>query len=745
MKKYPAPYTFVPVVVPSTVAQQRLFNAVFHDGSADCKEHFSGELHCTLTALTPLLAGQRRYLAKQIEGCSAVESIRFGDDEKECILLPENWGSVGGGDNLRYLEADKGVLEPMFLGIKEGMKLEHKQVIIPGSSLKGMLRHNLGAILGAPMERVGEQYFSYRPNLAVSNMKQNKYQSYLAVVLEADEENRNIEVAIIDPNDLTSEGVQDHHKAGSPVYYMSRLRRVLSYSYSIDRKGEMAKAAKKYIGHKKDRVLIKEDILNDAQTRLTIPEEVVQQYLKTNEELADRQYGHISRPPYSNYDNKNLIEDCIKKNNNLIFERYRLIYIEAELDPDAKPIRVVSFGHHFRYRWRYADTVRTVRNEAGRNVLRQQVSPLVGEGVKDDKGQLSGARLLFGYAVDDSPMSGTKGLGEGNFSRLAGRIAINHAVEHFNRPTPTLQQRFVLRSDVDSNKEDLSAFNIPLKILGAPKASAVEHYLVQDKVNQRGWSEHTVTYGDLPGVLTSESVLSGRKFYRHQSLAATDNSLFELKENRHDKQATLARFISKPGTRFRFTLRFKDLRLWEIGALIVALQPDVLIERQNRGYALTQEQQAFLNKVRALRGKSAQHPIFALKLGYGRPLGLGSISACIDRVKLLTATGEPEQQEIKEQDENQWIDHAVKAFLELVKTRQLPLFPWLSAALYAGATQAAYPTAADNKGNYTIFNYHTGIRREHAKVRRLEKNNTKVEPLDELVKPSYPEFTLESK
>src|SRR5690606_6600197 len=39
-----------------------------------------------------------------------------------------------------------------------------RPVVIPGDSLKGLLRHELGALLGAPMERVAERSYSYRPN-----------------------------------------------------------------------------------------------------------------------------------------------------------------------------------------------------------------------------------------------------------------------------------------------------------------------------------------------------------------------------------------------------------------------------------------------------------------------------------------------------------------------------------------------------------------------------------------------------
>ena len=44
-----------------------------------------------------------------------------------------------------------------------------RPVVIPGDSLKGLLRHELGALLGAPMERVAERSYSYRPNALFPN------------------------------------------------------------------------------------------------------------------------------------------------------------------------------------------------------------------------------------------------------------------------------------------------------------------------------------------------------------------------------------------------------------------------------------------------------------------------------------------------------------------------------------------------------------------------------------------------
>ena len=129
------PYHFVPIPVSDDKVQSVTDSPVFHDGVNPNKETlFSGELRCPLTALTPLLVGNDQY-PKQ-ENCDGdIEAwLKKNDSEK-----------------------DKQVLE--------ALRLPDGRVLIAGSSLKGMLRQSLGALLAAPMERVGERTYSYRPNM----------------------------------------------------------------------------------------------------------------------------------------------------------------------------------------------------------------------------------------------------------------------------------------------------------------------------------------------------------------------------------------------------------------------------------------------------------------------------------------------------------------------------------------------------------------------------------------------------
>ena len=198
--------------------------------------------------------------------------------------------------------------------------------------------------------------------------------------------------------------------------------------------------------------------------------------------------------------------------------------------------------------------------------------------------KLTAARLLFGFVgtarsqpADDAILS--HGLGVRNqpngedrpsdFIHVAGRVRVNHAVEQ--GAGQDTAQRF-LQPGQD--------FFVPLRPLGSPKPSAVEHYLHQDKdaLNQRDDQGITLTYGDAEA---DASALNGRKFYLHNvRVSSTHTSAFES-PGRNDPdadtlatdQASMARFVSREGRQFRFAIRFSSLKPWELGALLFVIDP----------------------------------------------------------------------------------------------------------------------------------------------------------------------------
>ena len=155
------PYGFVPVVPRIAVTDAPVLH---HGANAHQETLLSGELRLTLKTLTPLLIGHDRYRADQVKGQSPFE--------QGLVRLPPNWG-------IDFpVQKEKSIVEPLRL---DG------RVLIPGSALTGMLRHSLGALLSAPMERVAERTYSYRPNIAhAGKYDPVLYASRPAIVLAVD-------------------------------------------------------------------------------------------------------------------------------------------------------------------------------------------------------------------------------------------------------------------------------------------------------------------------------------------------------------------------------------------------------------------------------------------------------------------------------------------------------------------------------------------------------------------------------
>jgi len=664
---------------------------------------FSGELRCTLTAWTPLLAANEQYDVQDVVGAK-----KHGND----VELPDSWKIPV------FVKEGKKVLEP--LRARDG------RVLISGSALKGMLRQSLGALLGAPMERVGERSYSYRPNLAFAKKKVQKYDSCPAVVVSGNQNTPKIRVKLLRNNPNAVSFIKDsvHHKFGSPkpgqeIQWKRQPHICCSYKPGVDGDGRLAGVFNEKDGEPRQKgiynwVFVNKKAFEKGQ-EVDVPTPVLQHYERTCGHLSDTQHGHLTKdhPLHKDFAEEfDNVSKCVEKNSRCVFEPNTLVYVELT---SGKAQRITSFGHHFRYRWRFADTIRVCKSSGP---LRSILSPLPEETVKENASngtppsQLSGPRLLCGYVSGEGDHNpGTKNIGKGDFSRLAGRLAFNMAVEQADNPAD--DTRFI-----NSNKDSV----VPLKVLGMPRPSAVEFYLDQSKIGKRNDGGSLITYGDLPGD-DPPGELNGRKFYLHQPLASTDSSLYEEADTETIKgdQASLARFISKPGTRFRFTLRFRDLRQWELGAVLLILNPENVEQ-------IAEQWPRVNDYLENVKSKAGDDPLFALKLGHGRPLGLGSVTISVDSIQELDVrTGKLETSDKETVTQNSlW---ALKKKLKDYGNVSISdtLLQWLKVQQYRGRTSAEYPRP--NRGT-EIFEFHTQLRRDHAQGRRSQPPPVRAHPQD---------------
>ena len=751
----PNPYSFVPVCVDQPAP---LFRFPGHDGTDDGACH-SGELCITLKALTPLLVGQRQHQREFEEG----HPLRHSKEgEKRALLEP--WR----------------------------LDDEQRRVAIPGSSIKGMLRHHLAALLNAPMERVAEQEYTYRPNLdhpktgkpvcefreaVVQTAPDNQFQGMQVIMLGKGRKAIFVQseaLALIEadcsgrvPKGAKFDGIEFHSTMSkrrliakentAKPWTASENYKIVKYSGGLA--GVVDANDQSPISERHDRskrqdsqsgpsiklythVLIPEAELVRG-TLLEVPSEVVARYFQTLKSLANTQVGHSS----SRNPNLQSKEDVSAVSNS--FEKARagdciapgkMIYLESSLDGTVQ-----SIGHSFRYRWLYKDSTTMLNVGTDRQELRPQCAVnkaekrwarRLAEGKETPfedveerltaeqlDGGLTASRAMFGYVAEEGIFGSEF---KGFASRLAGRVSANHAVEVIEQDGAGYEKRFLKGGGI-----------VPFRPMGSPKSSAVEFYVKQRKEDlEKG---RLTTYGDF--LSEADSELAGRKFYRHQSRAADDPSAYEASSEaaRRSHLAPLARFVSSPGTQFRFTLRFRALSDEELGALLFILAIDRASE---------------FGRIEELFSDAPPEgdPGFALKLGYGRPLGLGSVTASIDKVITISAnTAGPEADlaldSVLEQDHAtimaraavtiteqanvmQWVNERIKCFLAHGEELAPNIRECLQVWRYSGTVAADYPTFDGE-----IHKFHTECRKHHSRSRRNIKAGGDPSPLLDRVVP----------
>jgi CRISPR-associated protein (TIGR03986 family) len=608
------PYGFIPIDVTRAVTD----TPIYHDGS-NAGELLSGEILCELEALTPLLPGNARY------------AVSDADQQRL-----QQWG-------FSEVNEKKQIAEP--LRLKDG------RVVIAGSALKGMIRHSLGALTSAPMERVAERHFTYRPNLDFNNVRiKEKYKVRPALIVAKRDGGWDLEV-FNDARDASFVRQGSHPRPNSD-------QRIASYKGGIDGEGLLAGAFTPPTYTYKIALVPKQ-----FACKAHLSADLYQRYLDDQKDvLSNSKTGHLTAHP-SNFDVSE-VANAIQENSKFVVGQ--LIYVELKVDKNgniSEQSQVVSCGHHFRYRWAYTSSIRQQNNQ-----LRPCLTPLADEQTDGKPERLTGARLLFGYVRDDK----TNPIGKGVYERLAGRIAINHAVSD---GVP------LFLGDEENN-----GYCIPLKILGQPKPSAWEFYLQQPSNS----NQPLKTYGDLFGDAGGE--LSGRKFYRHQPNTNELNIKANDDKTINSDQATLGRFICHAGTRFRFAIRFARLREWELGALLAVLEPHQLASNDNNA------------------------DDYAHKLGLGRPLGMGSVKITRKAIRVR------QENTAEFFDSMQGNNVAASALASLKdKLDNNVLTHWRTAHRFIEGQRLVYPTAettVDGQRVKTIFAWHTDIRRKYSQLRR---------------------------
>ena len=776
----PGPYHFMPITLPLAILDE----PQLHD-HLNLDENCTGELHCTMTALTPLLAANYQYpIADPEDGPDQVAAEPTIQRAYRALVeqrLP------GWSPQQTPIKHDKAIIEPL-----RATHLPDAPVLIGGAALKGMIRQSLSALLSAPMERVGERSFSYRPNVKLLGKNDpNVITPHVGVVAYVDKDGKVavwpvqqlINVSYVRPeheaelliqlggeeeamrriNALHNANKMDDVRAALENLKVGNGDYLLRYRTGVDGSGVLQEDFNKKNPEEKTRRYQWVQIPTHKLLSQTewIPKHIVDGWVETLRHLSDVDHGHLRGHPLADAASKDKTKKSLQ---DLISEGLRpgdVVFYEKVKK------RVLTLGHHFRYRWRYRDSIRFYTKQPGNDTflgeaLRDVLCPHADERQSDPHGKpkrLTGARLFFGYVAPKSNESKNKrlladGIGQKknektesvstDFSQLAGRIAINMAVEQVSNRTTS--ERFLNNADHYQL--------VPLRPLSGPKASAVEHYLRQQldvvaKRHNEAWQDNGVfsTYGD-DATDPSAGALHGRKFYLHNPHAAdnTGRALFELmpdNKKKHEEddemlvsnQAAIGRFISTPGTQFRFAVRFTNLRKWELGCLLFTLSPDLdtintLLEWLEIDADQCKRLQLWLSRVQQWEKHQRQQPghenapLLAHKLGHGRPLGLGSVRIQVDK-SLRLQRSEEMLVDLNKTDDSE--DLIAEFAQQIVATIEAPeqritwveevLLPWLQLHRYAGRKSYEYPRHPEKK---TVYDYHTDLRSAHAEGRRLQ-------------------------
>lgn len=194
----------------------------------------------------------------------------------------------------------------------------------------------------------------------------------------------------------------------------------------------------------------------------------------------------------------------------------------------------------------------------------------------DDENLIDITDAIFGY---------TKEKGEGRQRAYAGRVSFSDAT--------------LATEDKDiwlSNKGPITP-----RILSGPKPTTFQHYLVQIEPNlypagrnRDGETKFDTRLRDYASETPRETVIRGHKFYWHKGPVGAEDIREKGEVKGDDKQHTKISPL-KSGVPFHFRISFENLNNQELGALLWVL--DIAADDKYR-----------------------------LKIGMGKPLGMGAIS-----------------------------------------------------------------------------------------------------------------------
>ncbi|MFB2981922.1 TIGR03986 family CRISPR-associated RAMP protein [Microseira sp. BLCC-F43] len=582
-RKAIAPYNFVELpnkVVPAQVE----CNGKLRDNDRYYSDRHTGKIICTLKTESPL------YIRC---GLTPVDFATFGDTSNE-DLTPEQ----------RKKKAEF-FLHPSNL-----------HPVLPGSSLRGMLRTLVEIISFGKIEQVSDQQkFFFRAVAAdkddpLSKPYKDSLKNVKAGYLEFEKKQskwflqpaQEIEDKLF--REVKEEDIQDNLPSLSIMKKASYIPQYLQISFEVTEEsvnvsenltrysqqgwlvtsGNMLEnMIEKTTEQERDKLLRKKEgrkyhyIIGEADrsaTRLEISTDAIRNY---RDALTNFQKGQ--EKPFKN-NPKNRFDEKM----GVLQEGLPIFYCE----PQNEQAIVTLFGQSPNFRIPYSPN-NDGQAASAVNFIPKQVG---------ESEQIDLTDAIFGFVrgkKDKTEPDATENCKEKREQSRAGRVFITDANYQSDENGIWL---------VDKDE------TITPQILASPKPTTFQHYLVQPEDTQAVKSQ-LKHYGKP----ITETVIRGHKLYWHKGNVSKDRIQADATEAEEDKQAQYTEIKPiKAGVSFEFAIQFENLSDVELGALlwILTLAGD------------DPEQLKMIN----LDGKEK----YRLSLGMGKPLGMGAVA--IDKYEL---------------------------------------------------------------------------------------------------------------
>ncbi len=513
-----APYNFVelPDQIVEVSAKDLPTNDRYH-----IDDHLTGRIECTLTTESPLY-------------------IR-------CGMTPEDYADWGDLSN------DK--LTPAQRERKADFFSLSGQPVLPGSSLRGMLRSVIEIITWSKLSKVSGQSLVYRA-IADGSILRDTYHKSInqggsrqAGFMICDKGIWKIQPAlpIADSEDITLARIKKTEIKGEN---RSKRWHNSKNSYKINVEINSNSIEDDDNGFKYP-LANQTQTLEDSSKPIKRPHNAV---LVESGKIPGKEKEHIFGLPDPNTDNwLEIPNDLLLSYKNQITKEQINLLGESGLLQDHQPVfyaidnnRIIFFGHTLMFRLPYEFSIKDFIPQN----LRQEENLDISE-------------ALFGTVLNHKSNNGEQ-------QSILGRITVSDAY---------CQQKH------DFWFEDGNHMITP-QILSGPKPTTFQHYLVQTHES----AQKLKHYGSQP---ITETVIRGHKLYWHKGNVAKNDISAPEAGNPNDTQHTRIKPI-KPNVSFKFSIDFRNLKDYELGALAWVLN-------------------------------IAQDPQYRLSLGMGKPLGMGAV------------------------------------------------------------------------------------------------------------------------